>query len=202
MVLSSQEDCQELSSNSLSNCEGMLGEVSVIIRCTSNGRFAVDREFDDIMRPPALSPTCWPPLPHFPVPPLPSSSSPPSPPNSPLGCRWDALELPWNALGLLWGALGLPWGVVGRLLGVLGVPLGSLGVPLGVFWAPLGSPWASLGCRWASFGRPWVTLGSPGRLGKKMWLKYRACAQDLASGNLHGWPGGPAGPAGPAFMVS
>jgi hypothetical protein len=92
----------------------------------------------------------------------------------PLGCPWAPIWCPRAALGSPWASLERPW------------------APLGCPWAPLECHWAPLGCPWAFSGRPWVSLGIPGRLRKKMCLKYRACAQDLASGNL---PGGPAGPA-------
>ena len=57
----------------------------------------------------------------------------------------------------------------------------------------------------APFGRSWVSLGILGRLRKKMWLKYHACAQDLASENLPSGPAGLAGATGeavPMEMVS
>ena len=106
-------------------------------------------------------------------------------PLPPFGSLWGALGLPWGALGLLWDPLGLPWDALGLIWGALGLPrnaLEFLWVRLGLFWAPSG------------------VLGDPGGgPPQKMWLKYRACAQDLASGNL---PGGPGGPGGSAETVS
>ena len=95
--------------------------------------------------------------------PLPSFVVPLGSLGCPIGLLWDPLGLPWDALGLLLGALGLLWGA-------------------------LGLPWDALGPLLGALGCPW---GSRGGLRKKMWLKYRACAQDLASGNLPGGPGGP-----------
>ena len=85
---------------------------------------------------------------------------------------------------IYFGLLGLPLPPFGSLLGALGLLLGGLGL----LWDALGLPWDALGPLLGALELPW---GSRGGLRKKMWLKYRACAQDLASGNLPGGPGGP-----------
>ena len=108
----------------------------------------------------------------------------------------------WAPSAFLWLPLGCPWAPLGCPRAALGSPWASLGCPwahLGCPWAPSECPWLPLGCARASFGRPWVSWEIPGGLRKKKWLKYRACAQDLASGNL---PGGPGGPGGPGETVS
>ena len=97
---------------------------------------------------------------------------------------------------IVWGALGLDWAPFGE-------PLGSLWPSFGSHLGPFGCPWLPLGSHLGSFGPPLGPLGARAPIwipfSEQMLLKYRACAQNLASRNS---PADPAEPAESPEVVS